>query len=101
MVEISVSRSIGSVDQCLWKRLVLVGEIIVFFSPSSCSSLLTSSHNKTTLALASTTEFEKSWSYWRNSEKVVQRKKLKLKNKEERIKSKRKKEQEKKRPEMV
>ena len=51
MVEISVSRSIGSVDRCLWNRSVLVEEIIVFFSPSSYSSPLTSSHNKTTKSL--------------------------------------------------
>ena len=49
----------------------------------------------------SNTEFKKSWSYWRHSEKLVQRKKLKVKDKDERIKSRRKKEKRKKRPEMV
>ncbi|KAF3946489.1 hypothetical protein CMV_027247, partial [Castanea mollissima] len=59
VVEISIFESIGSVDQCLWKRSVLVEEIIVFFSPidyafflslspSFCSSPQTSSCNKTT-----------------------------------------------------
>ena len=51
VVEISVSRSIGSVDRCLWNRSVLVEEIIIFFSPSSYSSPLTSSHNKTIKSL--------------------------------------------------
>ena len=73
VVEISVYGPTGSVDQYLWKRSMLVEEIIVFFSPIAYafflyapfillfpSNFFSQQNHKITLAPTSTIEFEKS-----------------------------------------
>ena len=90
VVEINVSGSTGLVDQCLWKRSVLVEEINIFFSPIAFAffslspfillfpfDFFSQQNHKIIPTPASTTEFEKS-----------------IEEKEERIKRRRKKENE-------
>ena len=72
-MEINVSRSTGLVDQCLWKRSVLVEEVNIFFSPIAFAffslspfillfpfDFFSQQNHKIIPTLASTTEFDKS-----------------------------------------